>query len=306
MGSAVAGALAGICLAAGLAVVAWAIIDPPSRAPSLPVIWQLRGRLRAVRSSGGRGEQRRHRFEALAAPAGGLLVWLLSGWPVAGFVVAAAVWGAPALFGTARLAQRRIARLEALESWTRRLADLRAAGAGLEQALVTSLKTCPEPLRGEVANLASRLGASWRTRAALRAFADELNEPAADLVVAVLLLETERRGAGITRVLDDLAETVADEVRMRRQVEADRAKPRTTAHWVTAITLGVVAVGSFNHTYIRPYGTALGQLVLAGTAVGFAVSLWWMRALALGRPEPRLLTNADHATAPERQEGAVR
>ena len=74
---------------------------------------------------------------------------------------------------------------------------------------------------------------------------------------------SQRRGSGLTRVLDGLAETVADEVRMRRQVEADRAKPRTTARAVTLITLVVLALLAFNTDYIAPYGTGLGQLVLA-------------------------------------------
>ena len=55
---------------------------------------------------------------------------------------------------------------------------------------------------------------------------------------------------------------------MRRKIEADRARPRTTARWVTLITLGVVALGALNGTYIRPYGDSLGQLVLAALALG--------------------------------------
>lgn len=53
------------------------------------------------------------------------------------------------------------------------------------------------------------------------------------------------------------------DVRALRQVEADRAKPRTIARWVTIITIGVLAVLALTGTYIDPYQTPLGQLLLA-------------------------------------------
>ena len=57
-----------------------------------------------------------------------------------------------------------------------------------------------------------------------------------------LILGAQRRGPGLAAVLDDLAATVAEEVRIRRGIEADRAKPRTTARWVTILTLAVLGL----------------------------------------------------------------
>ena len=96
----------------------------------------------------------------------------------------------------------------------------------------------------------------------MRAFADDLDDATGDLIVATLILGARRRGPGLARVLSAVADSVAEEVAMRRKVEAERAKPRTTARAVTLITLGVVAVGSLNGTYLAPYRTLLGQLVL--------------------------------------------
>ena len=50
-----------------------------------------------------------------------------------------------------------------------------------------------------------------------------------------------------------LAQSVAAEVRVRRQIEADRAKPRATARWITMITLGALALMLLNGEYIAPY-----------------------------------------------------
>lgn len=219
----------------------------------------------------------------------GLAVWAVSGWPVAGAIVTVTILGLPVLLGTATVAARAIARIEAVEEWTRRVADVLVAGVGLEQALVSSLATCPEPIRPEVTALCARLAARWTPEQALRAFADDVDDAAGDLVAAALVLAARRRGPGLARVLTSVADSVAEEVVVRRKVEAERAKPRTTARAVTLITLAVVGVGALNGTYLAPYATGLGQLVLAVIAAGFIACLAWMRALTLSAPEPRFL-----------------
>ncbi|MCR6492111.1 type II secretion system F family protein [Cellulomonas sp. P24] len=229
----------------------------------------------------------------------GALVWLLSRWPVAGAIVSATLIGLPVLLSTTQVAARGIDRIEAIEEWTRRLADILLAGVGLEQGITTSLRTCPPPIAPEVTALVARLSARWTTEQALRAFADDLNDAAADLVVAALVLASRRRGPGLARVLTAVADSVADDVAVRRKVEAERAKPRTTARAVTLITLGVVGAGALNGTYLAPYGDPIGQLVLALIAGGFIGCLAWMRALTLSPPEPRFLTVSHRFTNTE-------
>lgn len=300
------GATAGACLVAGVFLVVLGLVGTtapapprPSRLPfTLPGAW-LGGASRVRGDAGDAGRtQMLRRVQWLAAPVAGLVVWLISGWVVAGLIAAAVILAAPGLFGTSREAREAMERMEALQAWTRRLADLRTAGGGLEQTLAASLKTCPDPIRPHVTALVARLRSGWRIDAALRAFADDLADPAADLVVTVLVLDAERRGTGVAGVLDDLADTVAEEVAMRRKVEADRAKPRTSARIVTVITLGAAGIGVFNPTYIQPYGSPLGQVVLAGIAVGIAVCLWWMRRVATGAPDTRFLAESDRGGNP--------
>lgn len=236
----------------------------------------------------GRGDKVRFAL----ATASGSLIWVVTSWPVAGLIIAAAIAGLPVLLSTSRVAATAIARLEAVEDWTRRLSDILVVGLGLEQAITTSLRSVPEPIRPEVTALAARLSARWLTEEALRLFADELSDPTGDFVVAALILGHRRRGPGLAKALASVADSVAEEVALRRRVEADRAKPRTTARAVTIITLGVVAVGALNGTYIKPYGTALGQLVLLAVTAMFIASLTWMRALTLSAPQARLLATS--------------
>jgi tight adherence protein B len=274
-------ALAGALIGLGIVVIAagWIRTEP-------------RPRSRPATVSPTRG-WRRWRWPTVAAAA--LVTWALTGWPAAGLIIAAAVIGLPPLLVTSRMAARSIERVEAMEEWARRLADILSVGVGLEQGIVTSVRSVPTPIRAEVTVLAARLGARVPTETALRTLADDLNDATGDLVVAALLLAHRRRGPGIARTLTAVADSVAEEVAARRKVEADRAKPRTTARAVTLITLGVVAVGFLNGIYIAPYGTPLGQLVLVGITGTFVAALAWMRALTLGQAQPRLIA----ATAPE-------
>ena len=216
-------------------------------------------------------------------------VWVITRWPVAAVLTATAVLGLPILLATSRVALARIARVEAIEEWTRRLSDVLTTGAGLEQAVTTTARSCPTAIRPEVGALVARLTARWPIDRALRAFATDLHDPAGDLVVAALVLAAHRRGPGLASVLTGVAGSVAEDVAARRRIEAERARPRATAKAITLITLGVLGIGALNGSYLAPYGDPLGQVVLAVISGGFVGCLLWMRRLTLPAPEPRFL-----------------
>ena len=220
--------------------------------------------------------------------AAGLLVALGTGWLVAVVLVPAAVAGLPVLLSPPP-ASNAIGRLEAMEEWTRSLAGVLTVGIGLEEALLATLRSTPDPVRPEVGRLVARLRARWSTEEALRRFADELDDTTGDLIAANLILGARRRGSGLASVLENLAESVAADVRARRAIEADRAKPRATARWVTAITVVVLAVLAITGSYVRPYATPLGQLLLATLLTLYVAVLVWMRRMATGQALPRFL-----------------
>src|SRR3546814_207546 len=155
---------------------------------------------------------------------GGCMAWLVTGWALALVAVPLACVGVPMLLSNSGAAAR-IDRLEAMEEWTRSLSGVLTVGIGLEQALVTTERSTPSAIRPEVQRLVARLRSRWNTEEAIRAFADELDDATGDLVAANLILAARRRGAGLAPVLESLAESVAADVRARRQIEADRATP---------------------------------------------------------------------------------
>jgi Flp pilus assembly protein TadB len=219
----------------------------------------------------------------------GVVGWTLTGWPAVGAGVAAAVIGLPVMARADSLAQSQIDRAEAVEEWARRTADVLAIGVGLEQAIQTSARTAPAPISLEVSTLSARIAARMPTEIALRHLADEVDDPTADLVVAALILASRRRGPGVARALGAIADSVGEEVAARRRIEADRAKPRTTARAVTAITLTIIAAGLLNRGYSEPYGTGLGQVVLTATLGFFAAALWWMHGMTKSSRPARIL-----------------
>lgn len=236
----------------------------------------------------GRTLTQQTRMVLLGGLAAGVLAFLVTGWVLALVVVPGAFVGLPVLLSSSSAAQH-IRRLEAMEEWTRSLSGVLTVGVGLEQALVATLRSTPEAIAPEVTRLVARLRARWVTEVALRLFADELDDATGDLVASSLILGARRRGAGLASVLEGLAESVAADVRARRQIEADRAKPRATARWVTLISVGVLVVLAVSGSYVEPYQSPLGQVILVALLTSYVATLVWMKRMARGRAMPRFL-----------------
>ena len=87
------------------------------------------------------------------------------------------------------------------------------------------------------------------------------------------------------------------DVAARREIESDRAKPRSTARWVTLITVSVLGVLALTGDYIAPYGTPIGQMFLVLLLGMYVATLVWMRRMSTGKPLPRFIGSAAKAAA---------
>jgi len=287
MSAAVLAAIAVIAVFAGIAAIVFGARGSagPARPPS-GVGDALRRFLGMERGVAARGR----RIGLLIA---GLLLltlgWLYTGIPAVGMVAGAAVVGGPWLFGAGSAEKRSIARLEAVEMWTRRLADLVRAGGGLHQAILVSSAEAPAAIAPEVDLLATELSSSISTDEALHRFADRLADPTSDEVVAALILNAKERGPKLADVLDRVTASIADLLTMRREVTAGRTDARLSGNILTGLTLAGLLVLLVNKGYMAPYHTVVGQFVLLGAVLACALLLLWMRKLNTPPRIPRLL-----------------
>ncbi|QGK70294.1 pilus assembly protein TadB [Allosaccharopolyspora coralli] len=230
----------------------------------------------------------RWRTVALALAAA-CAAWWATGWPVAGVAATAGVVWLPVLLAPSA-PRESIALGEALTSWTRRVADLLASGAGgLDHALARSAATAPEPLTEPVRRLAETSRAVGAHRA-LTEFADDLADPWVDELVLALLLRLRTGGRGLADLLHAHATSLSAAVAARREVEADRAKPRTTVRCLVGLTLAMITgLMLFAHDFLTPFNSPSGQVALAGIFALMAASLRWMHRLASTTPACRYL-----------------
>ncbi|WP_153029638.1 type II secretion system F family protein [Amycolatopsis sp. YIM 10] len=271
----------GAAVGALLVVAAWrqpAAVLPPSR----PRTW--------ARAARGQAGDRRVLLRLVVAVGAGVPTGAVTGWIVGTVLAAAAVWFLPRLVGPDRAHRRRVARIEAIASWTEMLRDVLSAAAGLEQAILTTAPLAPAAIRSEVATLAARLESGQRLAPALRALARELDDPTADLVLAALVLAAEHQARQLGDLLGSLATTAREQAAMRMRVETGRARTRTSVRVIVATTLAFAAgVVLFNRAYLDVYNTATGQLVLLGIGGLFAGGFAWLAQIATSGGQPRVL-----------------
>jgi hypothetical protein len=204
---------------------------------------------------------------------------------VAVVILAATQWVLPALvcgaigwWVTGLLVDRKssgpgeLERVEALATWTEQLRDVLMAGDQPIGAIQATVSTCPDPVRPQVRALAARLGRQPE-QVVLRQFADELNDPTADLIAAGLLVALTKGGKA-ERVLSSLAQQARHQAERRKLLEAEREPARREVWWVTGLmTLQLLGGLLFaRSSYLAPYRTFSGQVVL-GVLLGAFLAL---------------------------------
>jgi Flp pilus assembly protein TadB len=237
----------------------------------------------------------------------GVLVLLLTRWPVAGIATGILVFFWDRLFGGASAERGAMKRVEALASWTESLRDTIAGAVGLEQAIPASARAAAPALRPHLDALVDRLRSRTPLPDGLQILADEINDASADVIMAALILNSRLRGPGLREVLGALAKSAREEVDMRQRVMAQRASTRRSVQIVVGVSIAfVLGLAVFNREFVKPYGTPVGQLVLLCVCGLFAAGFWWLRKLSTIETPERFLvrTQPQVAFVRPREEGA--
>ncbi|WP_064741739.1 type II secretion system F family protein [Hamadaea tsunoensis] len=269
----------------GLTLVFWIGTTRPPGPRSPFGAW-----LRQMLLGEGLEQPRKRQALIVTGVVGGALVWLLTGWPMGGLLVLVAVPGVPWLFAAAGAEKQALAKLTALEEWTRRVSDYVRNGLGLQAALVAAARTTTSSLiTSEVRVLAARLQAGVAAEVALRAFADEFDDYSCDEVVAPLILQLADAGEGLHNALADISEALAGEIASRSMVDTERATARFTVKFLTGCSVSVLVWSMLNSGTASAYRSFLGQTVIFALSVVFVLLMLWIRSLSLPERRPRLL-----------------
>lgn len=223
-----------------------------------------------------------------AGTAAAIVVLAATGWPVAALVAGFAAACLPgAREGRRRHADQR-STVEAIAAWTEMLRDAVASGRGVQEAVALTAPLAPATLRPATLTLRAR-SVRGPLAPALRAFADEVADPMADLVAATLTLAATREVRELGDLLGALARTTRQRAALRLAAEAGRAGMRTTARSIAGVTVAMlVGLVMLQPTYLAPYATPAGQLVAVAACAWFALGFWGLARL--GRPSaPRRL-----------------
>lgn len=220
----------------------------------------------------------------------GVVILVLTRWPVIAIGSGLLVIGWNSIAGGA--AEERVAmkNLEALAAWTESLRDTIAGAAGLEQAIPASIRAAAPTLQPHIRAMVDRLHTRMSLSDALHRFADDIGDPSADLVIAALILNSKLRGPGLREVLTALAGSAREELDVRTKVEAERRSTRRSVQIVVGASVGFAAIlVIFNPSYVEEYSGWMGQVVLLVVALLFGAGFAWMRRLAKFTKPERLL-----------------
>lgn len=162
--------------------------------------------------------------------------------------------------------------VESIAVWTEMLRDTLGASSGLEQALVASAERAPvvleEPMRRMVAHL--RYGT---LEDAMREFAESVDHPVCDFVVAALVMSSKGSVRDLGALLSRLSESTRDECAVHLRIWVSRARSRTSVRIIAgSVSVFVVGLVILNPTYLAPYVSAEGGVVLVVIALLFVIA----------------------------------
>lgn len=243
----------------------------------------LVGRLRSRRERKPMSQSRQQLVIAIAVALGVLVVTR----NLVFAVIAAAglvLW--PLITGGGKVERAELAKLEALAGWTEALRDLTEKGVGLESIIPKTLDTADDILVPPLRLLCRHLEVKVPLPEALSRFADEVNDPSADHVVAALALAARLRAGRLSDLLTALASSLREEMEQRTKIMRERNTVRREAAQVAVMSAGLVLLGSF---LVAPDTSIEGDTGVAGVllpvALAAAYLLVFARIRKLAEPE---------------------
>lgn len=278
--------LVGMLVVVGVVAIVLGFRPGPEGEPVSTLTWSQRWARLTRRPPGAAG--RRQDMFLLLGLVIGIVGFLLTRWVAVIVLVPLGMVILPKLLG--RAAPTDLPLLTALDRWVRTISATMSGGTDVVDTIRRNQASTPPLIADDVAALIDRFNSGWPTAAAFHRFADDLDNPEADAVVASLAMAANH-STGVTDNLNAIAESIHDRIRAMRMVETERARPRQTVRIVTIITLVmIVAAGVLGGGYFDALTSPVGQLIVAGLAIGYVSSLLIMYRSTVPRRRERIYT----------------
>jgi tight adherence protein B len=178
-----------------------------------------------------------------------------------------------------RMDRRRRQFVEQLPDLLQTLVSSLRAGYGLPQSLDVAANQSSEPTRGELQRVLFEVRIGRDPGDALSAAATRM--ASADFTWVVSAMQINREvGGELAVVLENIAETVRERQRLRRQIRVLTAEGRVSAYILTALPFVLVlALLLTNRDYFEPFRRSPGPFLIA-LAVALLTAGWvWIRRL---------------------------
>ena len=156
------------------------------------------------------------------------------------------------------------------------IASALSAGASLGQALEHAAREMPPPLKGELTRVVEDVEVGKTLEEALESLKRRVPLPEFDTIIASLLIQ-QRSGGNLAALLNETAELLKEDQRLRREMGVLTSQARASAQLIGLMPIGLfLFMYFFNPSYLEPLlTTGLGQTALsiglALEAVGFFV-----------------------------------
>lgn len=180
---------------------------------------------------------------------------------------------------SARIEDRRKKFVDQLPDLLQTLVSSLRAGYGLPQALDVAASQSIEPTKSELHRVLFEVRIGRDPGDALAAAAERMASSDFSWVVAAMQINREV-GGELAVVLENVADTVRERQRLRRQIRVLTAEGRISAYVLTALPfLLAVALLMTNPDYFEPFGESPGPLLVVMAGLLLVIGWAWIRRL---------------------------
>lgn len=218
-----------------------------------------------------------------------LIVGLITRSVIIAFALGCLGGAVPLIVEARQQARKRTERIEAWPEAIRQLISSLRAPMSVHASLLDLAKTGPKALRPAFETYAV-LSRRLDSQQALEMVRRDLADPVSDRIIEVLILSLEQGAAVTLEVLDELATSVTEDLRLNETIRTMMLDVRIDAAAIGIIPFAlllatVIGIPEWRNFYSTAGGQIIILLALAWSAFGVTMILFVIRV----RPEPRIL-----------------